>query len=58
MMIEVLMPDGSWTIATMEADLGFGWVRFHWSDGSIAIAAPNRWKKLDTTDANNQVSNG
>lgn len=55
--ISVLLPDSGWATMEKEADLGYGWVRFHWPDGRVAIAAPGRWKELDTIDADNPIPN-
>lgn len=41
--IEVL-DGGEWITVSKEAELGFGWVRFHYPDGRVAIAAPERWR--------------
>lgn len=42
--IEVL-DSGEWIVVPKEAELGFGWVRFHYPDGRVAIAAPQRWRE-------------
>lgn len=46
--IEILMPDGQWVTVTKEADVSPGWVRFHFTDGTVALAAPGRWRVKTT----------
>lgn len=48
--VDIIDTDGLWKRVEYEADIGFGWMRFHYPSGQVAIAAPGRWR-----DANDNI---